>query len=667
MKKITIIFLPFLVACTKTPVANHVVDERQQDISHVILLAGGENCLGYSYSYHLQELDGVSDEKFNEYKKGYSSVKISYKNMLNTGLVHKEQTSFVDTRIGQGKAANEGIRYGCLGPEVGLAEYLSNMRPNETYYIIKFAGGGESSFTYQWNSENGLYYQKMVEFFDQQLNKLAKSEIDFDVSSFMFVQGESDAKNNNAGYKDNLDDFVNDVRIRYAKYAPKNGMSFIDAGISSYYLLNYRNINNDKKEVMNSDSRNFYIDTIVGNITRNQDNMDRIHYDAKGEIKLGNLFAKAYLSLRDAETTNESYSLDQRIDKPSFDDGYVVEAVKEGRYVQGNFKFASNQITADVLDDNLSENDGISIKYCFAEDETRIDISNLKKVNFYINGKIEYLRYSTSRGDFIKTSNHDEFTNIIKGINDKDGNLIGYHINTSVVNIDNHQMYISFGITQNGQTTYYHNKQIVDNDPETYPYIDVDHLSDNKNTASGQFFGSVSNLKATRGWELSNDSEHIYVAKGKALNTVYAHQRSDINMTFTASITAKGVVYHDFWPKFGLMLVDDECNGIFYYIDAYGDGYSLDGTDLGYCKVTGGTFSDYVSLDYSVGPNASVYKNNNYVSLGIKRVNDQYHFLFNGLTIKSIQNVTNIGLRNAYFGINTFNVYVDVKDYHFSD
>ena len=189
MKKFALLFIPLLlVGCSKNPSANSIVDEKQEDkISHVILLAGGENCLGYSYSYHLEELDGVSDEKFNEYKKGYENVKISFKNMLNSGLIHKEQTSFVKTRIGQGKAAEEGIQYGCLGPEVGIAEYLSNVKPNDTYYIIKFAGGGESSFVYQWNSSHGTYFTKMTEFFDNQLNKLKASGVDFDVSSFMFV------------------------------------------------------------------------------------------------------------------------------------------------------------------------------------------------------------------------------------------------------------------------------------------------------------------------------------------------------------------------------------------------------------------------------------------------------------------------------------------------
>ena len=668
MKKIALIFLPFLVTCNKVTTTSNVVKEEQQEkISHVILLAGGENCLGYSYSYHLQEIDGVSIDKFKEYQKGYSSVKISYKNMLNSGLVHKEQLSFVDTRIGQGKAADEGIRFGCLGPEVGIAEYLSNMRPNEEYYIIKFAGGGESSFKFQWNVDHGIYYHKMVEFFDQQLNKLVNQQINFDVSSFMFVQGESDAKNNNVDYGNYLEDFVNDVKLRYQKYAPINGMSFIDAGISSYYLLNYRNINNSKKEIMSNDSRHFYIDTILGNVTRNQDNMDRVHYDAKGEIKLGNLFAKAYLSMQNQIISEDKYILENRINNSLLEDKYVIETIRSGRYIKANFTFENDQITSDVIDNNLSIKDGICIKYCLAEDEEKIKSVNLRKVNLYIDNRVEFFKYSPTQKSFIKSTTDDEFINSIDGLMGKNDELIGYRINATIPNPFNNKIFVSFGMIKDGHVTFYHDEKIINSDVETYPYIENNYLVDNKNVTNGHIFGSISNLKATKGWELSNDEEQIYISKGSALNTVFAYQKNDINLSFNASINAKGVINYDPWPKFGIVLVDEEFNGVFYYVDAYGNGYSMNGTDLGYCLVKGGTFSNYVSLGYSVGTNSSVYQNDNYISLGIDREEDRYHFLFNGVTVKTIQNVTNIGLRKAYFGINTFNVSVNVKNYDFSD
>lgn len=666
MKKIAILVLPFLVACSNVGVTSETENNQQDKISHVILLAGGENCLGYSYSYHLQEFEGVSKEKFSEYQKGYSNVKISYKNMLNTGLVHKEQTDFLNTRIGQGKAADEGIRFGCLGPEVGIAEYLSNMRSNEDFYIIKFAGGGESSFAYQWNIDHGGYYYKMLEFFDQQLGKLSNNGVNFDVSSFMFIQGETDAKNANSRYKNYLIDFVNDVKLRYQKYAPQNGMSFIDAGISSYYSLSYREINNYKKEVMKSDKCNYFLDTIAGNITRNQDNMDRIHYDAKGEIKLGNLFAKAYLSMQNSTISKGVFSIDERTNETLSEDDYVIETIRNGQYLKGNYSFSNNQINVDVLDNNLSANDGVSLKYCITDDEATLAPANLRKINIYLDGKIEFFRYSVTENDFVATSSEDGFAINIKGLDNDKGELIGYRMNINVLKQEDEKIYLSYGIIKDNFAYFYHDEKLVHNDPSTYPYIEQNRLIDNKNVTNGHFFGSISNLKATRGWDLSNDLDRITISKGQALNTVFAHQRNDINLLFSTFINAKGVINFDLWPKFGISIVDEEYNGIFYYVDAFGNGTSMEGTDLGYCKISGGTFSNYVSLNYSVGADSSVYQNNNYISLGIDRKEDQYRFLFNGEVVKTIQNVTNLGLRKAYFGINTFNVSVNVQNYFFS-
>lgn len=667
MKKIAILVLPFLVACSNvTTTSDTKEDEKQNEIAHVILLAGGENCLGYSYSYHLQELEGVSKEKFNEYQKGYSNVKISFKNMLNSGLIHKEQTNFVNTRIGQGKAADEGYKYGCLGPEVGIAEYLSNMRPNEDYYIIKFAGGEESSFAYQWNIDHGIYYHKMLEFFDQQLARLTNDGINFDVSSFMFVQGETDAKNANSRYKDYLIDFVNDIKLRYKDFAPSNGMSFIDAGISSYYHLTYQNINNAKKEIMKSDKRHFYIDTIAGDITRNQDNMDRIHYDAKGEIKLGNLFAKAYLSMQNSTISKGDFAFNEKTNEPLFIDNYVVETIRNGQYIKANYNFDNGQINVDVLDNNLSSTDGVSLKYCISDDETQLQPSNLRKVNFYLDNKIEFLKYSVDLNDFVSSSSEHGFTNSIKGLTNDKGELIGYRMGIQFSKQDSEKMYLSYGVLKNNFAYYKHYEKLVHNEPDTYPYIEQNVLKDNKNVINGEFFGSVSNLKATKGWDLSNDINRISILDGQALNTIFAYQRNDINMMFATFLNAKKVINFDLWPKFGITIVDEEFNGIFYYVDAYGNGTTMEGTDLGYCKIIGGTFSNYVSLNYSVGVNSSVYQNNNYISLGIDRREDQYRFLLNGEVVKTIQNVTNLGLRKAYFGINTFNVSVNAQNYFFS-
>ena len=57
MKKIfALCLLPLLTACSsEIPSPTSIPEDVPSNKAHVILLAGGDNCLGYSYSYHLQE------------------------------------------------------------------------------------------------------------------------------------------------------------------------------------------------------------------------------------------------------------------------------------------------------------------------------------------------------------------------------------------------------------------------------------------------------------------------------------------------------------------------------------------------------------------------------------------------------------------------------------
>ena len=658
-KPLLLLVLPLLVSCNEPPSPRVIYDEPVKDNkSHVILLAGDEDCLGFSYSYHLTEFEGVSDQKFKEYTNGYDNVKISYRNMLTTKLVHKEQTSFIKTRLGQGKAPNEGIKYGCLGPEVGIAEVLSNFKQDETFYIIKFAGGGESNFKYQWNIDHGVYYQKMNTFFEEQLLKLKNSNIDFDVSAFMFVQGESDAKNGEYNYKEYLENFVNDIKVRYQEYAPKNGMMFLDSGVSSYYHLSYRDINSAKKEIMDSDSRNYYIDTINADISRNDDNMDRKHFDAKGEIKLGNLFGKAYLSFNEVNE-KVAFEIKDKGQEKTLTNSFAVESIKDGETNKSEFAFDNQNVTVKSTNSNISINDGISIKYVEASDDESVDINNLKMVNLYVDNSVSYYVYSSSQQKLVETTQHPNFEQSVELVKDN-----RYQMSLKLPK-ETGKIYVSFGNIINDKPTYSRELNTETSNINTYPSIANNNLDENNYVMNSNFFGNVSNLRMTEGWDLSNDTgdnPNVTITSGNALNTLYAYKNNSNKLSFSASITANSVINFDLYPKFGIILVDDEFNGIFYYVDAAGNGSSMEGVDLGYCLVTGGVFSDYVSFNYSVGSPVA-YQYGNYIKLGIDRNEDLYTFSFGESEVRTLQNVTNFGLSKAYFGLNTFNVAITAKDY----
>ena len=670
MKKIfALCLLPLLTACSsEIPSPTSIPEDVPSNKAHVILLAGGDNCLGYSYSYHLQEPGGVNETKFKEYIVGYDQVKISYKNMLKSSLVHKEQLEFVNTKLGQGKASVEGIKYGCLGPEVGLAEYLANAS-NDTYYIIKFAGAGESSFTYQWNVDSGVYYKKMSDFYSAQLSKLESLGIDFDIQAFLFVQGETDTRDNNPNYEHSFTKFVNQIKLDYHDYAPENGMSFIDAGVSSYYSLNYRRINAIKKSVMDNDSRNLFIDTISGDITRNEDNMDRTHYDAMGEIKLGHLFAKGLMNLANSKTTFDNpYCFETNNEISTFKSGYTISSINDGKISKAYYSFENNKISVDVSDEMINKNDGIFVKYVEASSDKNISLKNLKASKLYVNGDKKSYSYSESDHTLKEVeTNNEEF--VINGLTTKD-KTIGYHIDLNIARTTTDKLYVSFGLINSlndkENIVYYDGFKLNQNEVKTYLEVTSNGLIQNSNTRNGEFFGSVSNLEKTNSWDLSLDNnidKRISTKNGLALNNVFAYRIDSNVLSFYIDITANGVINYDLYPKFGIILVDEEGNGLFYYVDAAGNGYSMEGVDLGYCLVSGGAFSTYTSLSYSVGINSSVYQDGNHIEMGVVRNQDKYSFMCNGEVVSTISNAAKIGLKNAYYGINTFNVAVTVSNY----
>ena len=99
----------------------------------VILLGGQSNASGCSLDEYLER--NVSAEKYAEYRNGYDNVYINYLSGLHTS------GEFVKCATLQGEIE------GGFGPELGLAEKLSETYPDTTFFIIKFAWGGTDLHT----------------------------------------------------------------------------------------------------------------------------------------------------------------------------------------------------------------------------------------------------------------------------------------------------------------------------------------------------------------------------------------------------------------------------------------------------------------------------------------------------------------------------------------
>lgn len=262
----------------------------------VILLGGQSNASGTSQDAYLKQ--NVSAEKYAEYDSGYDNIYINYH--ISDGTYRSD--GFVECATRQGE-------YGTMfGPELGLAEKLHELYPDETIFIIKYAWGGTNLFN-QWlspstpvspmNGNNpGVLYRQFVKFTEQSIQYLKSKNYDVEIEGMCWMQGESDSFSveNGTNYKAHLSNFIQDIRTQFAPYAAPDGIAFIDACIADnpMYWVYCDLVNASKQEVVKESPLNALIDTNAQGLTFNQEpagHPDMAHYDSLSEIKLGHLFA----------------------------------------------------------------------------------------------------------------------------------------------------------------------------------------------------------------------------------------------------------------------------------------------------------------------------------------------------------------------------------------
>ncbi len=254
----------------------------------VILLLGQSNASGSSIVSYLEK--NSSAEKFAEYSAGYPSVLINYciddHNASSEGEYVK-----VDLTCG---AAD-----GFFGPEVGLAEGLSEAYPEETVLILKYTMSGYS-LHHHWlcAGQRGSIYNAFLTFAAENMEHLAELGYEARIGAICWMQGESDTTEFKAErYFDNQSAFVSYLRDDLSTYAEEGGIYFIDAGISSspYCEPGYPTVNEAKRRFSELSPLNMYFSTIDAGLTtvnEPEGDPDWGHYDALCELKLGNLFAE---------------------------------------------------------------------------------------------------------------------------------------------------------------------------------------------------------------------------------------------------------------------------------------------------------------------------------------------------------------------------------------
>lgn len=264
--------------------------------ARIIILAGQSNAAGCSRDDYLQK--NTTPEQYAKYESGFDNVYINY---YNTGM--SESRGFVKCR------ANQGDMQGFFGPELGLAEKLSELYPDETIFIVKYAWSG-TDLCNLWRSPSsggtvGQLYTSFIEYVNRSIEFLELKNYNVKIEAMCWMQGESDSIDEAIAleYESNLTNFISDVRDEFAPYASSDGIAFVDAYIAkSIFWTHYEIINEAKKNVAASSQKNSVVDTISHGLSVTEEpkgEPDIAHYDSLSEIKLGHLFAEECIKFFD--------------------------------------------------------------------------------------------------------------------------------------------------------------------------------------------------------------------------------------------------------------------------------------------------------------------------------------------------------------------------------
>ncbi|MBQ1846926.1 MAG: DUF3795 domain-containing protein [Clostridia bacterium] len=272
----------------------------------IIILAGQSNAVGCS---EVRYLSGCfPEEKLRKWRDGFDNIKINY-------FSHdKKSGGFVKTSFNC-SVKNEDT----FGPEVGIADLLDETYPGREFFIVKCAFGGvtllrdflppsggdaydpeafaeltDKADDPYGSSKPGWCYNELVKITEQSVAMLKEDGYLPKIRAFCWMQGESDANNEEATqkYGRNYDALKNDLKTRFAGLI--DHCRFIDAGVSRVWER-YARMNGIKQSYASARPDCVFIDTVAEGLDTMKEpygEPDIGHYDAGSEIKLGRLFAE---------------------------------------------------------------------------------------------------------------------------------------------------------------------------------------------------------------------------------------------------------------------------------------------------------------------------------------------------------------------------------------
>lgn len=178
-----------------------------------------------------------------------------------------------------------------FGPELSFGRTIAGALPSQNFALIKHAVSG-TDLHGDWDPATGDAYSGFQDTVADGLAALTEAGHTYEIAGMLWTQGERDGKDGRttAQYESDLNAFIGDVRTKYGADLPFF-LSRLSNGQTDIPANRLAQIRAAQDNVAESDSNAYLIDTDGLKLKP-----DDLHFDAAGQVKLGELFGDAYVT-----------------------------------------------------------------------------------------------------------------------------------------------------------------------------------------------------------------------------------------------------------------------------------------------------------------------------------------------------------------------------------
>ena len=178
-----------------------------------------------------------------------------------------------------------------FGPELQFGRTIADKFASDNFALIKHAVGGTDLHT-DWDPSGGETYGEFRDTVKDGLAALTDAGHTYEIVGMLWTQGERDGKDGRttAQYEADLNAFIGDVRARYGEDLPFF-LSRLSSGQTDVPANGLAQIRAAQNNVAANDSNAYLIDTDGFGLKG-----DDLHFDAAGQVKLGQAFGAAYVN-----------------------------------------------------------------------------------------------------------------------------------------------------------------------------------------------------------------------------------------------------------------------------------------------------------------------------------------------------------------------------------